>query len=353
MVKSNCLKEDLLNVCNSSQIDWDSLKGKTVLVTGASGLIGSLLSKSFVFANEMRNLNLTVLAMVRNLDKAKAVFEGFEDDCLQFVVGDVNDVIEVDNDIHYIFHCASVTTSKTMISNPVETLKTSVNGTFNLLELATKKQPEAFVFVSSMEMYGTFKDRTEPVTEDDIGYINPLAVRSNYPESKRLCENMCIAYLSEYGVHTRIARLAQSFGAGILPSENRVFAQFARSVINEENIVLHTQGLSEGNYCYTTDTVKGLIMIALKGKDGEAYSVVNPDTHTSIRDMALMVVDKFGTGKSQVIFDIPETNTFGYAADTKMTLSGDKLKSLGWTPEYNLEMCYARLIDFIKETTEE
>lgn len=199
-----------------------------------------------------------------------------------------------------------------------------------------------------MEMYGTFNNSDTEITEDKIGYINPLKVRSNYPESKRLCENMCVAYMKEYGVKVKIARLAQTFGAGILPGENRVFAQFAKSVISGRDIVLHTRGLSEGNYCYTRDCVLGLFTILLCGENGEAYNVANPKSHTTIAEMAHMVADKISNGKIKVIYDIPKDNVFGYAEDTKMKLNSDKLQALGWTPEIGLEDAYKRMIEQMK-----
>lgn len=189
---------------------------------------------------------------------------------------------------------------------------------------------------------------TTAKVKETIGYINPLKVRSNYPESKRLCENMCVAYMREYGVKVKIARLAQTFGAGILPGENRVFAQFAKSVISGRDIVLHTRGLSEGNYCYTRDCVLGLFIILLCGENGEAYNVANPKSHTTIAEMAHMVADKISNGKIKVIYDIPKDNVFGYAEDTKMKLNSDKLQALGWTPEIGLEDAYKRMIEQMK-----
>ena len=195
-----------------------------------------------------------------------------------------------------------------------------------------------------MEMYGSFAEFNNNVTETELGYIDPLAVRSNYPESKRLCENLCVAFYSEYDLPVKIARHSQTFGAVILPGENRVFAQFARSAIEGKDIVLHTKGLSEGNYCYTRDTVIGLLLILLNGKNAEAYNVTNPETHTTIADMAKMVCEKLGDNKIKVIFNIPETNMFGYAADTKMKLNSDKLKNLGWMPQIGLEEAYRRMM---------
>lgn len=331
------LKDDLKYI-KEYDLPYELLKGKTVLVTGATGLIGVSLVRSLLYMGDIK-----VLAFVRNENKAKSIYE--QNSNLEIVIGDVINPIDIIETVDYIFHCASVTTSKIMVEQPVETLMTSIEGTKHILNLAKEKRCKSVVYVSSMEVYGAFDNLDHEVTEDDLGYIDPLKVRSNYPEAKRLCENMCVAYLKEYGVPVKIARLAQTFGAGILPNENRVFAQFAKSVIHGENIILHTKGLSEGNYCYTRDCMTGLLTILLKGKDGEAYNVSNPNSHATIVDMAKMVAHKIAKGNIEVLFDIPETNTFGYAADTKMKLSSNKLQKLGWNPEIGLEEAYKRMIE--------
>lgn len=331
------LKDDLKYI-KEYDLPYELLKGKTVLVTGATGLIGVSLVRSLLYMGDIK-----VLAFVRNENKAKSIYE--QNSNLEIVIGDIINPIDIIETVDYIFHCASVTTSKIMVEQPVETLMTSIEGTKHILNFAKEKRCKSVVYVSSMEVYGAFDNLDHEVTEDDLGYIDPLKVRSNYPEAKRLCENMCVAYLKEYGVPVKIARLAQTFGAGILQNENRVFAQFARSVIKNENIILHTKGLSEGNYCYTRDCMTGLLTILLKGKDGEAYNVSNPNSHTTIVDMAKMVAHKIAKGNIEVLFDIPETNTFGYAADTKMKLSSNKLQKLGWNPEIGLEEAYKRMIE--------
>lgn len=219
-------------------------------------MIGVSLVRALLCVNRVRNLNLQVLALIRNKEKAEKIYkELLNREDLVLLLGDVTEKISARQKVDYIFHCASVTASKVMINNPVETLLTSIDGTKNVLNFARESSCKSVVYVSSMEMYGSFAEANNNVTETELGYINPLAVRSNYPESKRLCENMCVAFWSEYGVPVKIARLSQTFGAGILSGENRVFAQFARSAIEGKDIVLHTRGLSEGNYCYTRDTI--------------------------------------------------------------------------------------------------
>lgn len=340
-MQHNILQEDLQYIIDYN-LPYEQLKGHTVLVTGATGLIGVSLVRALLAIG-----NINIIALVRNKEKAKHIYEGETAKTLKFYVADIMDEVQIDDPVDFIFHCASVTTSKTMIEKPVETILTSVEGTKNILELARIKECKSVVFVSSMEIYGSF-DESKEIRETDLGYIDVLKIRSNYPESKRLCENMCVAYHAEFGVPVKIARLAQTFGAGILPDENRVFAQFARSAINGENIVLHTKGLSEGNYCYTRDCIIGLLTILLKGMDAEAYNVCNPLTHTTVANMAHMVAEKIAHGKIKVIIDIPKGNTFGYAVDSKMKLNSDKLQALGWKPEVDLEEAYKRMIEEMK-----
>lgn len=345
-MSANILKDDLEYISNYN-LPYENLKGNTVLVTGATGLIGFHLIKALLTIGDIK-----IIALIRNINKAKEIYTKEELEHISFAIGDIVEEINIDVEVDYIFHCAAITTSKIMINNPVETIMTSVNGTNNILKLAAVKKSKSVVFISSMEMYGSFDDDAGEITEEKIGYIDPLKVRSNYPESKRLCENMCIAYLHEYTVPVKIARLAQTFGAGILPWENRVFAQFARSAMNGTDIVLHTKGLSEGNYCYTSDCITGLLTILLNGENGEAYNISNPKNHTTIANMALMVAEKIADNKIKVIYDIPEINTFGYAADTKMKLNSDKLQKLGWKPQVDLEEAYKRMIGQMKFESE-
>ena len=307
------LQEDLDYIANSN-LPFEKLRNSNVLVTGATGLIGVSLVRALLCANRINNLNLKICALVRNKEKAEKIYKWLLNrNDFELIVGDVNEKIGITQAIDYIIHCASVTASKVMVNNPVETLLTSVDGTKNILYLAKASKCKSVVYVSSMEMYGSFTEPNNNVTETELGYIDPLSVRSNYPESKRLCENLCVAFHSEYEVPVKIARLSQTFGAGILPGENRVFAQFAR-------------------------------LILLNGKNAEAYNVANPETHTTIADMAKMVCEKLGDNKIKVVFDIPETNMFGYAADTKMKLNSDKLKNLGWMPQIGLEEAYRRMM---------
>lgn len=298
------------------------------------------------FANDHYDLNNRVVAQVRNPQKAKKVFDGYEG--ITYCVGDVRDIISYPGNVDYVIHAASETKSKNMIDFPVETLWTALSGAKNLLDFACEKKIEKMVFLSSMEAFGSV-DGNQRTSEEKLGYIDLRKVRSCYPESKRMIENMCVCYSSEYGVPVTIARLAQTFGAGVSSEDTRVFAQFAHSAMTGEDIVLHTAGTSCGNYVYTADAATAIFTLLKKGISGECYTVANETSSMRIKDMAELVANCVADGKIRVVVDIPADKQFGYAPDVKLKLDASKLRSLGWKPQINLEESYKRLIKYWQE----
>ena len=163
-----------------------------------------------------------------------------------------------------------------------------------------------------------------------------------------MCECLCNAYASQFGLNVKSARLAQTFGAGILPTENRVFAQFARSAMNGTDIVLHTTGESEGNYVYTADAIRAILMLLVKGTSGEAYNIANEQSHTTIREMAQLVAERIAGNEIQVVLDIPKDSaSLGYAPPVKMWLDASKMRGLGWEPKVGMVEAYERMIEWM------
>ena len=321
------------------------LRDCSVLITGATGLVGSALVRALACLNRTYGLNIKILAVVRNREKARCVFGQLlvRPDII-LIDGDVTEDIQVEEEIDYIFHTASITASKVFVTQPVQTLMTAIIGTQKILELAREKAVKSFVYVSSMEAYGITDPSLERVHENDLGYIDILSVRSSYSEGKRTCECLCSSYASQYGVPVKIARLAQTFGAGVSVNDNRAFAQFTKACIAGQDIVLHTEGKSVGNYCYSTDAVNGLLTILLRGENANAYTVVNESTSMQIRQMAQLVSDTLTDGRTKILFDIPESAlTYGYAPDVTMRLSNEKLSALGWKPTVDLPEMFRRL----------
>lgn len=342
------LVEDFKKIAES-ELTMEDFRNKSFVITGATGLIGSLMVRFLLFANKEYGLKAKVMPVVRNQEKARKIFEEWDTGELSYIVADLTkDKVEVEGACDYIIHAAAVTASKQMVSDPVGTIRTAIDGTQKMLDLAVEKKVKAFVYISSMEIYGQPKAEGK-TAEKDLGYVDIGTVRSCYPEGKRMCECLCTAYASQYGVPVMSARLAQTFGAGILPTENRVFAQFARSVAERKDIVLHTTGESEGNYVYTADAIRAILTLLLKGKAGEAYNIANEESHSTIRGMAEMVTHEIAGDQISVVIDIPEDSaSLGYAPPVKMQLDAAKMRGLGWNPEVSLKDSYQRMLRWMQ-----
>lgn len=316
------------------------LEGKTIVVTGATGLIGKNLIPELI-----RNGG-HVIAVVRNLDKAQSIFSSYKK--IVFLTNDLStDVpIQISDTIDHIVHAGCPTSSEYMQTHPVETIQTIVNGTRKVLELAKEQKVKSVVFLSSMEVYGTIIDDTNAVTENMAGPIDLLNARNSYPLGKRLAETLCYAYYEEYNVPVCIARLTQTFGPGVnINEDNRVFAQFARNALRHEDIILHTEGGTRRMYLHSQDAVCAIICLMQKGKAGEVYNVANEDTYISIKEMAEMVRQYF-TPFQQVVINKKENTP--YLPEIHMRLNTEKIRQLGWHPRYGILDMYKSIINVSK-----
>ena len=343
-------------VINDNAVDWDKLRGSSVLITGGTGLVGSVLARTLLYANKKTGADIRITLAVRNMDKARRLYGGAAGVTLiQYDLASPGAEASlspspaypgIEGPFDYIIHCAAVTSSAMMVNSPVETIELAYNGSSTMLRTARDNNVKGMVYISSMEVYGQTDESMNPVTEEQLGYVDLRNVRSSYQESKRICELLCTSYASEYGVRVVSARLAQTFGAGVSPEEGRVFAQFARSIIEGRDIVLHTDGMSVGNYCATEDMAAAVLILLTRGVPGEAYNVANEDNSRTICEMAQLCAEKIAEGRIGVVFDIPEKSSFGYAPPTKLRLSSAKLRGLGWEPQYTLEDMYRAMITY-------
>ncbi|PWW08337.1 nucleoside-diphosphate-sugar epimerase [Paenibacillus cellulosilyticus] len=340
---SQVLLEDIDRIVTDRNVPWGELRDRVILITGATGAIGALLVQALSEADTRHGLGLHIWALGRNVDRARMLFGKMNN--VKFVEHDIRNPLNIDGPADYIIHGAAVTRSVEMVANPVGVIETAIRGTANILTLAKDKQSKSIVYLSSMEVYGLTDPSLDWVTENDLGYINLQSPRSSYPESKRMCECLCNCSFAQYGTPIKLARLAQTFGAGFSNDDPRIFAQFARSSMSGTDIVLHTEGKSRGNYCYISDAIRGLILLLLKGEDGETYNIVNPETSMTIREMAELVASEVSGSSVAVKVDRPsDIAKQGYAPDVTMRLSSDKMAQLGWKAQYGLVEMYKRMI---------
>lgn len=319
----------------------ERLRGKTLLITGATGLIGSNIIRLCTNVNDTPGVPIHIIALVRDLEKAKKLFGTNIN--LEYIICDIADDLQINSEIDYVVHCASQTSSRMFIEEPVETIEVAVNGTKNILEFAKRKNVKSIVYLSTMEVYGA-PTTEEKINEKNETNINTMDVRSSYPESKRLCESLCCAYCAEYGLPVKVLRLTQTFGIGVSYNDTRVFAEFARCVIENKDIILHTKGETKRSYLDVEDAVNAIVIVLLKGENGQAYNAANENTFCSIYEMAQIVAKECANSAIKVKIETSEDNSFGYAPTLKMNLDTSKLQALGWTAETDLISMFHRLI---------
>lgn len=344
MIKNKVLLEDFVRIAEN--YNFSVLKNTSVFITGSTGLLGSQLVLFLDFLNQTESYNIIIYALIRSKEKAERVFgDAFER--VNCIYGDILNFPEISEQIDYVIHGASITSSKSFVEKCVETIDIAVNGTMNLLRFAKEKNVKSFVYLSSMEAFGITDGKGE-VREKDLGYIDVLNPRSSYMESKRMCENLCVCFASEYNVPAKMIRLAQTLGAGIDYNDTRVAAYFARCVLEKTDIVLKTKGETKRPILYTSDAISAILTVLLKGECAQVYTAANPQTFVTIRETAEMIIDKIARNIIQLTYDIKELPV-EYAPNLNLNLNVDKLCSLGWKPVVNLQTSYERLIEGMKE----
>ncbi len=338
------LQEDLDILADT--LSTEEFQGRSVLVTGATGLLGSQIVKTLLCLNRKHLANIKVYAWARNEHKAKKIFGDLLGlDTMNLIIADIVDFPELPRKMDYIIHTASATSSQYFVTHPVETIMTALAGTQNVLSLARELNIKSFLYLSSLEVYGVPNDAKKLIAENDYGYIDPLSIRSSYSEGKRMAECLCASYVSEYSLPVKVARLSQTFGPGVEYQDKRVFAEFARCVIEGNDIVLHTPGQTVRSYCYTRDAILALFAILTKGENGQAYNITNQNTVCSIKEMADLVCSLYPEKKISVQMDIPEDiSALGYNPELVIKLDNARVCALGWKPSVNLPDSLRRMI---------
>ena len=329
-IKHKLYEEDVLSVADE-KLPWDKLKNKSLLLTGATGLIGTMLVDVLMYKNFNDDLNLKIYAASRNEKSAKERFEDYlNEKNLKFIRMNVNEPINLDFKVDYIIHAASNTHPVLYASDPVGSIMSNILGTYNLLEYAKRSEIERFIFLSTVEVYGQALNDNDIFDENYCGYINCNSMRAGYPEGKRAGEALCNAYISNYNIDVVIPRLSRVYGATMRLDDSKAMSQFIMNGVRRENIVLNSKGLPQFSYCYSTDAVNGIFYCLFNGKCGEAYNIADSSEILSLREIAEYIAQ---LADKKVIFELPdETQAKGFSKVVRGVMSNDKLKNLGWLP---------------------
>lgn len=326
--------EELKHFCEI--VDMDILDNKKVLITGASGLIGSYLVDVIMHSNLINNNGTYVYAMVRNKSKAYKRFKKYKDNpYFHLIQHDISEPINFEKDIDYIIHAASNANPTLFDEDPIGTITSNVYGTVNLLKFAKNNNVSRTLFISSSEIYGEPVTSNKMFNEGSTGIIDPLSPRSCYTESKRMAENICVNYHKQFNVDTLIARVGFAYGSTFTSNDNRVIPQFVNNALMNKDIVLKSTGGLVRSYIYLFDVISGLIVLLAKGKTGEAYNIANKDSNVSIREIAETIAK---LSKVNVVYELPgDITDKGYSPFSVGLLDATKLEDLGWKPKFDIK----------------
>lgn len=341
----NRVLEDDLKTIIAEDLSWEKLKNKTVMITGASGMVGSYMLYVLLMLNDEKHYGIKVDAVMRNVNKLPEEIRNRED--VNVVVADVTKDIPDVGDIDYIIHAASPASPLIMQNQPVETIAANTIGTFKTLELAKEKNAKGYLFISSREIYGQPDEGQEFFYENTYGFVDQLNPRSCYSEGKKAAETMCVCFHEEYGLNTKIARLAHTYGPGMSIYDGRVQADFLKNVYHNEDIVLKSEGTAVRTYTYIADAIAGMYRILLDSED-IVYNIGNEAGKVSIRDLAEILVSIYPERGLKLVFDIPEGGTKGTAPYTLGILSSEKLRKLGWDPKYSVKDGFKRTLEYLE-----
>ena len=340
------IQEDLKYILHEN-IKWESFEGKTILITGANGLLAYYLVRTLLYLNDnLFKTKCKVLALCRNMAKANDKFGVYFDrNDFDLLIQDVCQEIKYENNIHFIIHAASQASPKYYGSDPVGTINANVLGTNNILKLSYEKKVESVLFFSSSEVYGEVNNYMNTIKETDFGYLNPTVIRSCYAESKRLGETMCVAWNEQYGVPVKIVRPFHTYGPGIIRDDGRVFSDFIYNIIDGKNIIMKSDGTAKRAFCHISDATRGFFTVLLNGENGEAYNVGNSHAEVSIQELAVILIGLFPERKLKIIKDYTQKNS-GYIRSTisRICPNLEKIKEIGWEPKISIEKGFKQTI---------
>lgn len=347
-MNSDIINSDIEKIIETIQ-SWMFLKNKTVLITGANGFIPAYMVETIACLNANYNSEIRLIALVRSEDKARKRFSHLlGQDWFDLLVQDVCEPLVVDENINFIIHAASQASPKFYGVDPVGTLLANTLGTYNVLECARKNRDsiEGVLFFSSAEIYGDVSSCPDRVTEDFMGPIDCLAVRSCYAESKRIGETMCTSWFQQYQVPVKVIRIFHTYGPGMDLNDGRVFADFVKNIIQKNDIELKSDGLAVRAFSYLSDTVSAAFSILAKGVEGEAYNVGNEDCQINMYDLACLLLRITNSGNLNVCRIEPNDNVYIASSVNRIVPNTSKLRALGWTPMFTLEHGFSRTIEY-------
>ena len=339
--------EDIRLIADDLSDFYDELEGKTVLVAGGKGFLGTYFVNVLNHVNETLSTPMKIVIM-DNLITAKDKKNNLGSN-VTLLKQDISESFDFQDKLHYIIHAASIASPPTYRKFPIETVDVNYQGTRNLLEIARKNKIKSMLFLSSSEIYGDTE--VIPTPESELGKVSCIGPRACYDESKRLAETISILYYQQYKIPVKIARPFNLYGPYLNLDDGRIIPDFMRDAIEKSEIIIHSDGSPTRSFCYVSDAIRAFFRLLFSNHDGIICNVGN-DEEISVNGVAEMI---------QKIIEKPisiktiKSNDPNYTKDNPQRRCPDLSfikKSVNYTPRINFEEGLKRVYNWYKGSLE-
>lgn len=347
------MNEIILKDCEEiyhQNVPWHKLYGKSVLISGAYGMLASYVTDMLIYLNEYHDASIKIIALVRSEGKCRNRFGEYADKPYFLINTSPLDLpMCIDEKVDFIIHAASLASPRHYSVRPIDVITPNAIGTYNLLNLAVQNKIEGFLMFSTASVYGKTSG-VEKITEDVCGLIDPLNIHSCYNESKRLAETLCKAFAVQKNVPTKMVRIWHTYAPTMdYKNDPRVFASFVNDIVERRDIVMKSDGLAKRSFCYIADAVVGYFLVLLNGKSGEAYNVCNEGEFYSIVEFA-EILTKIKPELGLKVIKKQRDKNDPYLENTMANIvppCSDKLRRLGWKPKVSVKDGFSRVLEYI------
>lgn len=324
----------------------EALKGKTVLITGANGLICSALVDFLLVLNDTLQMDIRLILAARSLQKTRERYgQKLERDDVLFLQYDAMNEFQCETKPDYIIHGASPANPKQYAETPVDTMLANIIGLNNILKYAAENTTQRVLYISSSEVYGR-KEGNEPFHNGEYGFVDVLNARSCYPSAKRACETLCASYREQYKVDSVIVRPGHIYGPTATRSDTRASTQFFYDVLDGHDIIMKSAGSQIRSYCYVVDCVSAILTVLLNGGAVQAYNISNVSSVITIRELAEMIANAAG---KQIVFENPSDKELkGYTSMSNSSLDSEELEKLGWQGQFTAQRGITHTLNILK-----
>lgn len=345
MTRASVVKQDINNIIRGINKEANQLSGKTLLISGGEGFLGSYILGTIAALNKkVLKRPCRVISIDNYITGRKRRFaEEMHDAVFTFIEKDIIEKFDIEEKVNYIIHAAGLASPIYYQRYPIQTIESAIFGAKNLLEIARRKKVKSFLYFSSSEIYGDPELNFIPTPETYRGNVSSIGPRACYDESKRLGETLSMVYHSRYHVPVKIVRPFNIYGPGMSLDDYRVIPTFVTSAIGGKPISVYDSGNQTRTFCYISDATIGFLKVLLSKQEGEIYNVGNDSNEINMLELARIVSSLFQNKIN--IRTVAYPNAYPKDEPHRRCPDLTKIKkSLLYSPEVSLEQGLKRVI---------